>query len=278
VFGENSAAGHLAAWEKKSAFAGEMNARSFFQYGSSRRGLSSQNESTFILRVLAIVLWHNRPAARAAAIPFPLSESSALSVRIAKKNQKKQRIQEAAIRIMAEHGYHGTTVSQIARAAGVADGTIYLYFENKDDLLIKTIDEIMDRFISEGLAILEKTASPMEKLKKFAELHLENLGADEELACIFQIELRHNLHFMKIFSETRMRKYFSYLEGFIAQAQDAGEIRGDIDPWLTAKIIFGALDEAATNWLLRKKDYNLITVAAPTLDILFNGIRAKPQG
>lgn len=202
-------------------------------------------------------------------------DSPNMSVRDTKKVEKRKRIEKAAIEVMAKQGYDRTTVSQIARAAGVADGTIYLYFENKDDLLLKTIDEITERFIKEGLAVLEATKSPMARIQKFAELHLTNLGADENLACIFQIELRHNLALMKHFSETKLRKYFAYLESYIRAAQEEGEIRKDLNPWLTAKILFGALDEAATNWVLSKRDYDLAKMAEPTLDILFNGMRAR---
>ena len=194
------------------------------------------------------------------------------SIREIKKNEKKQRIREAAIRIMARHGYHGTTVSQIAKAANVADGTLYLYFENKDDLLLKILDEIMQHFIREGKEVLDKVASPLDRLKALAELHLKNLGSDHDLACIFQIELRHNAQLMKTFSETKLRGYFSIIEGLIKEAQGAGQIRADLDPWITTKILFGALDEMATNWVLRKKDYPLERMAVPTLDVLLHGM------
>ena len=202
--------------------------------------------------------------------------SSRASVRQTKKNEKKQRIQEAAIHVLAKNGYHGTTVSQIARAAGVADGTLYLYFDNKDDLLLKIIDELTGQFIEEGKDILQEYKSPMDRLRKFAELHLENLGADEDLACIFQIELRHNLRFMKMFSETRMRTYFSILEGIIHEAQEAGEIREDVDARLTSKLLFGSLDELVTNWLLSERNYALVEMAGPMLDIIFNGVVKRP--
>ncbi len=199
-------------------------------------------------------------------------DSSTPSVRDSKKTEKRKRIEKAAIEVMARNGFDRTTISQIAKAAGVADGTIYLYFQNKDELLQKTIDEITERFIQEGLAILEKTPSPIDRIRKFAELHLRNLGADEDLACIFQIELRHNMRLMKEFSQNKLRKYFSYLESYIREAQNEGQIRKDLNPWLTAKILFGALDEAATNWVLSNRDYNLEDMAAPTLDVILHGM------
>ncbi len=201
--------------------------------------------------------------------------SQVSSVRNNKKTEKKIRIQEAAIHVLARNGYHGTTVSQIAKAAGVADGTLYLYFENKDDLLLKIINERTGQFIDDGKNILETIKSPMDRLHKFAELHLESLGADEDLACIFQIELRHNLRMMKNFSETRLRKYFNILEQIITEAQEQGRIRKEIEPRHTAKLIFGVLDELVTNWLLSERDYPLVNMADPTLDILFHGIASR---
>ena len=202
-------------------------------------------------------------------------DSTPMSVRDAKKTEKKKRIEAAAIQVMARNGYDRTTVSQIARAAGVADGTIYLYFENKDDLLLKTIDEITERFIQDGIKILATKDSPIECLRLWARLHLENLGSDENLACIFQIELRHNVRLMKRFSETKLRTYFKCVEGYIRKAQQQGQIREGLDPWLAAKILFGALDEAATNWVLSNKDYELAAMADPTLDILLNGMLVR---
>jgi TetR/AcrR family fatty acid metabolism transcriptional regulator len=195
------------------------------------------------------------------------------SIRDIKKEEKKQRIMDAAVKILARQGYNDATVSQIAKEAKVADGTLYLYFENKDDLLVRIFHEITDRFIKEGLEIIDQVESPIEKLKAIAGLHLKNLGSNEDLACVFQIELRHNAKHMKRFSETKLREYFRIIENVIRDAQAAGQIRKDLNPWLTTKILFGALDEMATNWVLRKRNYDLVRMAKPTLDVLLNGMR-----
>ena len=199
-------------------------------------------------------------------------EKKSVSIRDLKKTEKKQRIMSAGIKVLARNGYNDTTVSQIAKAAGVADGTLYLYFENKDDLLARIFDEITDHFIKEGIELMSEVTSPIERLKAIARLHLRNIGADEDLACIFQIELRHNARHMKLFSETKLREYFSIIENLIRDAQALGQIRADLNPWLTTKILFGALDEMATNWVLRKRDYDLEAMAGPTLDVLLNGM------
>ena len=200
------------------------------------------------------------------------------SIRDMKKSKKKQAIVDAAIKVLARRGYNDTTVSHIAKEAGVADGTLYLYFKNKEDLLVKIFDEITEEFIEEGLQILAQVSSPLERLAAIAHLHLQKLGANEDLACIYQIELRHNARHMKMFSTTKLRKYFSIIEGVIKEAQEQGLLRPELNPWLTAKILFGALDEMATNWVLRKKDYQLDKMAQPTLDVLLNGMYAPNLG
>lgn len=191
-----------------------------------------------------------------------------------KKIQKRQRILDAAIKVIAKNGFHGTTVAEVASEAQVADGTIYLYFQNKDDLLITIFEETMDRFISQGLEVIEQMPSPMKKLSAIVDLHLSSMGSNEDLAAVFQIELRHSIHTMKKFSQTKLREYFQIIENVIEEAQAAGEIRKDLDAWTAVKVVFGALDEMATNWVLRKKDYALKEMAKPTLDILFNGLKA----
>lgn len=199
------------------------------------------------------------------------------SVRESKKQEKRQRIQEAAIKVLSEVGYYGTTVSLIAKAAGVADGTLYLYFENKDELLIGIFEDIMDRFISEGLQLLERVTNPVDQLKAIVALHLEKIGTDQQIARIFQIEFRHHIELMRRLSESKLREYFSIIEGIIRRAQTEGSIRAEIHPWVSAKILFGALDEMATNWVLSDKNYPLEDMVSPVLEVILNGMCQQGQ-
>lgn len=194
------------------------------------------------------------------------------SVRESKKLAKRQRIQEAAIKVLADVGYYGTTVSLIAKAAGVADGTLYLYFQNKDELLIGIFEDIMDRFIQEGMELLKRVDHPVEQLQAIVELHLEKIGNDPQLARIFQIEFRHDIELMRRLSGSKLREYFSIIEGIIRRAQVKGSIRPEIHPWISAKILFGALDEMATNWVLSDRDYPLVNMASSVLEVILNGM------
>src|ERR1051326_4552228 len=115
-------------------------------------------------------------------------------------SDKHQRILDAAIEVIAEHGFFHSRVAEIADRAGVADGTIYLYFKNKDELLMAAIDSAFHRFIQRARTSLEQMTNPREKLRRMAFLHLEALGSNRSLAIVLQTELRHGAKFLGQFS------------------------------------------------------------------------------
>ncbi|MDH3497285.1 MAG: TetR/AcrR family transcriptional regulator, partial [Gemmatimonadota bacterium] len=118
-----------------------------------------------------------------------------------RKEAKRARILDAAVMEIARHGYYGTTVSMIAGRAGVADGTIYLYFKSKEAILVAIFERAMQRFREEAQQIVARADAPAEeKLRRFVELHLSLLGEDRDLAVIFQVEFRHTLHVLELLS------------------------------------------------------------------------------
>jgi len=174
-----------------------------------------------------------------------------------KVNDKHARILDAAIVEIARQGYHRTTVARIARRAGVADGTIYLYFKSKEDVLVAVFDRAMDRFISQGIMEMNTGAGAAELLYDIVRLHLEQLGEDHDLAVILQVELRHSLHFLDMFSRTRLRDYLEIIAGVIKQGQNERVFRSDLEPMFAAKLVFGVLDQLATDWVLSDRNYRL---------------------
>src|SRR5204863_5946244 len=99
---------------------------------------------------------------------------------------KREAILRAAIKVFAGKGYFNSKVADIAAAAGIADGTVYLYFKSKDEILHSIFDRAMEEFIAEGKRELEGITAPEQRLNRIAELHLERLGADRDLAVVFQ--------------------------------------------------------------------------------------------
>jgi len=184
-------------------------------------------------------------------------------------------ILRAAIRVFANNGYFNSKVADIAREAGVADGTVYLYFKNKEDILHSIFNRTVDDAIAEARRQLDQLDEPIEKLRRIAHLHLERLGADRDLAVVFQVELRGSTKFMEEFSATGFAEYLALIRTTIEEGQQAGVFRSNLNAKIVAKVFFGALDEMATNWILSKRRYKLVPMADQVLEIFLNGVSAK---
>ena len=188
---------------------------------------------------------------------------------------KREAILKAATQVFARNGFFQSQVADIARAAGVAAGTVYLYFRSKDDLLVSLFQRTMREAIAEGKAVLQGVADPRERLTHIARLHLERLGRDRDLAVVFQVELRQSTKFMEQFSSTYLRDYLGLIRDTLAQGQAAGQFRPDVNPTVAAKIFFGALDEMATNWMLSRRRYSLAAQANTIVDLFVNGVARR---
>ena len=188
---------------------------------------------------------------------------------------KREAILRAAIDVFANRGYFNAQVADVARSAGVAAGTVYLYFRSKDDLLISIFERGMKEALAEGRALAGAVRDPRERLRRFARMHLERIGRDRSAAIVFQVELRQSTKFMERFSATLLRDYLGLIRDAIADGQRDGLIRGGINPTVAAKIFFGALDEMATNWILSKRRYALEADADAVVDLFLNG--AQPR-
>jgi len=188
-------------------------------------------------------------------------------------NGKHSQILDAAIVEIARGGYHRTTIARIARRAGVADGTIYLYFKNKEDVLMAVFDRAMDRFISQGILEMSTGDDAVARMGDIVRLHLEQVGQDRDLAVILQVELRHSLNFLDIFSRTRLRDYLEIITGVIVQGQNEGVFRPDLEPLLTARMIFGVLDQMASDWVLSKREAPLAERADEVAAFVLGALR-----
>jgi TetR/AcrR family fatty acid metabolism transcriptional regulator len=188
---------------------------------------------------------------------------------------KREAILRAATEVFARHGYFQAQVADVARAAGVAAGTVYLYFRSKDDLLVSIFERTMKEAIADGRAALSGVTDPRARLEHVARLHLDRLGRDRDLAVVFQVELRQSTKFMERFSSSYLRDYIGVIRETIAEGQKAGLFRSDVNPTTAAKMFFGALDEMATNWILSRRRYSLIAEADAVIDLFVNGVAAR---
>ena len=190
-------------------------------------------------------------------------------------SDKREAILRSATHVFARKGFFNSKVSDIAAAAGIADGTVYLYFKSKDEILHSIFDRAMVDFIADGKRELETIEDPVSKLRRIAELHLERLGDDRDLAIVFQVELRGSTKFMQEFSAAGFAEYLDIIKRTIEDGQRSGEFRSDVKPITCAKILYGALDEMVTNWILSPRSYPLAPMAAEVMKIFLGGTLAK---
>src|SRR5216110_3443117 len=188
---------------------------------------------------------------------------------------KREALLRAAIDVFAVHGFFNAQVADVARAAGVAAGTVYLYFKSKDDLLVSIFERSMREDLALGRAAVAGLDDPAERLRRLARGHLARLGSDRNLAVVFQVELRQSTKFMERFSSTHLRDYLGLIREAIADGQRSGVFRDNIKATVAAKMLFGALDEMATNWILSRRRYSLESDADAVVDLFINGARAR---
>jgi TetR/AcrR family fatty acid metabolism transcriptional regulator len=188
---------------------------------------------------------------------------------------KRDLILKAATKVFAQNGYFNSQVADVARVAGVAAGTVYLYFKSKDDLLVSIFEQSMHRVLAEVRAAIDGVDDPAERLQTIARLHLERLGRDKDLAVVFQVELRQSVKFMERFSESFLQDYFTLIRQAIADGQQDGVFRKGISATTATKIFFGALDEMATNWVLSRRKHDLRAEADAVVDLFINGVKRQ---
>jgi TetR/AcrR family fatty acid metabolism transcriptional regulator len=167
--------------------------------------------------------------------------------------EKYKMILNAAKQVFAMEGFYNSKVSEIAREAHVADGTIYLYFKNKDDILISLFEDELTRIIKTVKAELENIQDPREKLIKFCDNHLTIVESDRALAEVMQVELRQSNKFMREYKNKHFLAYLNIIADIIAQGQQQGIFQGDLKPDICARMIFGSLDELSTYLVTAKR-------------------------
>ena len=192
--------------------------------------------------------------------------------------QKHDRILEAAVKVFARKGFHNSRVAEIAREAGVASGTIYLYFRNKDDILISVFEESLDRIIREIEKDLKEIADPRDKLRQFVWHHLRLLKEHRELAEVLQVELRQSHKFMKEYEPVRWVQYLDIIARILKEGQREDLFRKDLSLGIFKRAVFGALDEIALYWVVTRKEERFLELAARELSgIILSGISVKNE-
>lgn len=194
------------------------------------------------------------------------------------RSDKHDLILEAAIAVFAEKGFHHARIADIARKAGVADGTIYLYFRNKDDVLLSIFEEKMGMLLAGLRDALGPVDDPLEKVRVFARYHFRQVQTHRALAEVLQIELRLSNKFLKEYRPEKLWEYLAVFGEIVKQGQARGVMRKDLDPLILRWAFFGSLDELAMQWVLskRKDRFPLDSAAETVAEVFIRGIAAAP--
>jgi TetR/AcrR family fatty acid metabolism transcriptional regulator len=190
------------------------------------------------------------------------------------KLRRRTEIVRAAVQVFAERGYFAARMRDVAEQAGVADGTLYLYFKGKEDLLVSILEEYADAFLVRARRDIEAAHEPREKLSIAIERHLTSFENDRALAFVFQIELRHTRRFLRQIAKGKVAEYLTLLQEVITEGARKGAFRDDVPPDVAARAVFGALDELVTSWVLAARPKRLAPQAAPLVRLLLQGLEA----
>lgn len=194
---------------------------------------------------------------------------------VKRTGEKYDAIIDAAVKVIARHGYHNAQVSKIAREAEVADGTIYLYFENKDDVLTSLFREKMGRFIQDMEQTLEGIDDPADQLKTLIDMHFRHLEKDAELAIVTQIELRQSNPYVRQAIGRILKSYLNMIDRIIKSGQESGIFRREVDVKIARKMIFGTLDETVTSWIMNGRKYSLMEMVDSIHDLFLHGLKEQ---
>lgn len=190
-------------------------------------------------------------------------------------SEKYQKILDAAVEVIAERGYFNSPVSAIARRAGVADGTVYLYFKSKDEVLKTAIDTTFARFYQQVEEKFRTLKGPREQLEYIAEVHLESHRVNRSMAVLMQTEMRQSAKFIAEFSHHHLVKYIQIVREVIRRGQQEGIFRTDVSDGVVAHCMFGAIDELLSSAVFTGRTYEAKATARQVMDVLLNGIGTR---
>jgi TetR/AcrR family fatty acid metabolism transcriptional regulator len=194
---------------------------------------------------------------------------------------KRDRILDAAVRVFAQEGFYNAKIAQVAKLADVADGTIYLYFKSKDDLLISLFEQRMDHINAQMRTAVDNGTTAPDRLRRMIAMHAALVEKDPYTAEVLTVELRQSAKFIKEYENKKFGEYLRLISSTISEGQARGELRDDIEPQLAARAIFGAIDELALQHLVsrsaRKKSFDLSAAAEQLSDIFVSGLETKQK-
>ncbi len=185
---------------------------------------------------------------------------------------KRERILAAAVKVFAEKGFYCARVSDVAREAGVADGTIYLYFASKEELLRGLFEEHMRRIIDEVRGLVAEGGTPADKLSRVFSAYVRFAEENPDLAEVLTVELRESGKFMNEFAGPRFGDFLRVIEEIVLEGQEQGRFQRHLSARTVTRAMFGALDEICLAWVMSKRKWNLKRSGKELLEVFLGGL------
>jgi len=191
------------------------------------------------------------------------------------QEDKRRRILDGAVRVFSRNGFFNSKVAHVAREAGVTDGTIYLYFKNKEDLLIQVFIDTMETAIARQRAALEGLTNPLDRLQSFIHVHFDVVKDNPSLAEVLTVELRQSSKFMHESDMRLFGQYLGVIARIIEEGQESGVFSSAISARSAARAIFGALDELQLEWATSEPPQSVSEVCGNLVELFLNGLRVR---
>jgi len=195
---------------------------------------------------------------------------------MSKKIIRRESIIHAAIEVFSKKDFNTASISEIAQKAGVADGTIYQYFRNKEDLFFSIPIEKTNEFRSQLELHLEGISGAFNKIRKFVWYFLYFFKMNPAYGRILMLEMRVSKSFVKTETYDFLKQSVNQVINIIIEGQNEGVIRKDIDIYILRHLVLGTLEHMVSRWLLKGEKYDLIEHHQDVSRMLIDGLRAKP--
>jgi len=201
-----------------------------------------------------------------------MSEIQSSPSPMSKKFAKRQAIIESAIEVFGKNHFRKASISEIARKAGVAEGTIYQYFKNKEDLFFSIPIEKTKEFCRDLDLHLQGITGAFNKIRKFIWYYLYFFQANPEYSRTLMLEMRVNKSFSKAKAFKSFKPFTNKILEIIEEGRKEGVVRQDVNVYLLRQLILGVLEHMVTRWLLKGEKYDLVKCYEEVCALVFNGI------
>jgi TetR/AcrR family transcriptional regulator, fatty acid metabolism regulator protein len=192
--------------------------------------------------------------------------------RMKRNTEKYNQILKAAVKVFAEQGFFQSTVAQVAKEAGVADGTIYLYFKSKDDILIRIYEYQTGLVFEQFRKAVDAAETAEQKLRNLVHTHLDEFQKDIHMAIVYQAETHQHRRLAQDVIKEMSKWYRDIITEVVELGQEEGTMRRNLYMGLVMRLITGAVDEVINAWIHSHGNYDLVSMADPLVDLFIYGI------